>query len=136
MAITPARDIRIWSDEKGYVQHTAREGSDADLVGQWLTSDIQGDGAHLIELLDAIEALRSAQADKPYEASGNAWHAVIGKDHVDIENKYMDHLTGTVPVETVLRIMRSYWDALRESTIEEGKRNFLKFHRREPRLPW
>jgi hypothetical protein len=135
MDIGPAEGIRIWDDD-GYLKYSARKGSEADLVGDWLTSDIQGSSSHLVRLLDAIETLRTGRADKPYEANGNAWHVVITADQVEIENKYVDHRRGIVSINTVLAIMRSYWNALGEPWIENGKLEFREFEQREPRLPW
>jgi hypothetical protein len=136
VAITPAHDIRIWADEKGYITHSARKGSPADLVGSWLTSDVQGSGHSLVRLLDDIEARRSERTERPLELSGNAWIAVITKDQVGIENQYNESLNGTVPLDYVLQVLRAYWDALGEKEIQAGKDTFAKDENREPSLPW
>ncbi|MEV5721927.1 hypothetical protein AB0L41_49455 [Amycolatopsis mediterranei] len=136
MAIKPISDIRIWQDPKGYIQYSAKKGSQAELVANWLTSDIQGSGMSFIILLDAIERRRSGLADRPYEASGNAWEALITKDRVEIENKYTNHLKGTVPLDIVLGVLLAYGDALGESSITAGKADFVRHEHREPQLPW
>lgn len=132
----PARGIRIWSDDRGHLRHEAPKGSAADLVGSWLTSDVQGSGRYLVTLLDAIEALRGGRLDEPYEASGNAWQVTITKEHAEIENKYVEHLKGSVQLATVLSVMHSYWNAMGETDVEEGIKSFRKYNRRDPLIPW
>lgn len=87
-------------------------------------------------ILDAIERRRSGLVEHPYEASGNAWEALITKDEVQIVNKYMDHLRGTIPLDTLLGVLRVYQDALGEFAVASGAAEFLKHEHREPLFPW
>ncbi|MFD1048690.1 hypothetical protein ACFQ1S_25750, partial [Kibdelosporangium lantanae] len=95
-----------------------------------LLDDVQGDGRHLLEVLDGIHA------GQPYETSGNAWFMKVDGDQVVLENHFNEKLNGTVPVDDVLAVLRAYWDALGEAAIASGREQFVKSQKREPDLPW
>lgn len=97
---------------------------------------MQGSEFSFVVVLDAVERRRSGLTERPYEASGNAWEALITKDEVRIVNKYSDQLRGTVSLDTLLGVLRVYQDALGESAVAAGLADFLEHEHREPLLPW
>lgn len=135
MTITPARDIQYYRDEQGYVRYQAKQGSKTSLVAGWLQADVQSADS-LVVVLDAIEQRRSGSTERPYEASGNAWVAVITRDQIDIENMYNDSLRGTVTTQHALGVLRAYADALGDKAMAEGAAAFVKHEGRDPQLPW
>jgi hypothetical protein len=129
VAITPAREIQFWRDDKGYMAFSAKQLSPTWMVGQWLLDDVQGSGYWLLEILDGITS-------QPYERSGNAWFARIDGDQMRLENHFMEKLTATIALDHLLGILRAYWDALGDKAIAAGREEFFKFQKREPNLPW
>jgi hypothetical protein len=140
--ISPTADVQFFSDRKGYIRHSPHPDArrsravKAGMVADWLTGDIQGAGRWLFEVFEAIVGLRSGEADKPYEWSGNAWDVLITNERFEIENKFIEDLKCTMPLDDALRVMRSYWEALGEQPIRLATRQFVKTHRCPPRLPW
>ncbi|HEU5470932.1 MAG TPA: hypothetical protein VFV67_09795 [Actinophytocola sp.] len=43
---------------------------------------------------------------------------------------------GTVPLDTVLGVLRAYADALGESALTQGRTDFRTHEHREPLSPW
>lgn len=136
MATTPARDVRFWRDGEKGLTFSAQQLSPAWKVGTWLLNDVQGDGTHLLEILDGIAAVRSGTAGQPFETSGNAWFMKVDDGVVTLENHFNEKLNGMVPVDEVLAVLRAYWDALGDTAIATGREQFVKYRKRQPNLPW
>jgi uncharacterized protein YacL (UPF0231 family) len=132
---TPAGNIRFYRDDEKWLTFSARQLSPAWKVGTWLLNDVQGDSAHLLEILDGIQAVRSGTG-RPYETSGNAWFMKVDGDQVVLENHFNEKLNGTVSVDEVLIVLRAYWDALGEAAMATGRERFVQYEKREPNLPW
>ncbi|MER5547089.1 hypothetical protein ACWD4N_04800 [Streptomyces sp. NPDC002586] len=84
--------------------------AELDVLGYWVTSDIQ---LSPLAILEAIDLVRLAQSDPgfgPEDMDGNSSTATFSPQGVAIENHFLEHVQGEFPLDTALAILLDFWD--------------------------
>ncbi|WNM30242.1 hypothetical protein RKE30_07400 [Streptomyces sp. Li-HN-5-11] len=84
--------------------------AELDVLGEWVTADIQLVGLSILEAIDLVRLAQSDPGFGPEEFGGNAHTATFSSQGVAIENHFLEHVQGEFPLDKALAVLLDFWD--------------------------
>lgn len=141
LEIDPA-GVRFVGDGGGHLGFAFSGDRRVDVFCEWLVTDFQNDPPGIVAVADALgrrPAPDAGRAGRAEEFDGNAWHAVVSADAVEVACLYSDVRARLPPADAAL-IVHRFWEATRAqwrpARFDRSAARFARRAGRAPVLPW